>query len=75
MHSFVQHDREEDMQQKADQAEGNIESGVDAEMEGIGMEDMETTTSKLLVTHSPHEHHTRLSTVASVVLNVRGVHQ
>merc|ERR1712224_252460 len=43
-----EHDRKEDMKQKADQAEGNIEFRVDAEMEDTGMEDLETTTSKLL---------------------------
>jgi len=48
VHSFVQHDRKEEMKQKADQAEGNIEFRVDAEMEDTGMEDLETTTSKLL---------------------------
>jgi len=43
-----EHDRKEEMKQKADQAEGNIEFRVDAEMEDTGMEDLETTTSKLL---------------------------
>ena len=72
LHLFVQINRKEDMKEKADQAATDIEFRVDAEMEDTGMEDLETTTSKLLVTHSPNEHHTRLSTVASVVLNLRG---
>lgn len=40
--------RKEDMKQKADQAATDIEFRVDAEMEDTGMEDLETTTSKLL---------------------------
>jgi len=43
-----EHDRKQDMKEKADKAHDDIEFRVDAEMEDTGMENLEATTSKLL---------------------------